>query len=349
MSINSLIYIFTFSLFPMLLLTPSRLHSQGAFEGRSAFEEAYSLEKSHPDRSIALYQQALNQGLDRKMSGAARWRLFYLLRDQKRFGEALALLDQFGSGKSIIKLADDLKEEIKNGWNIDDPALQSYLKGNAALRSNSDVEGRSYVEWFLDSLRLASGNRDFRIEILNRLIAAGRVEEALEVLEKSGPGGATERILRSDLLLRLGRKEEVRKDLTEMSTSTETLSDENRYRILYLLGRIYRDEGDLYKTVIYFRQAVRYSSGREAYRQLGLAAYTLYRKGYGSQAYSLLQAMPDVDDEDVMLLKSILAVEIRQDADSLKYLRKIKSSFRRSHSFLGERALALLRKYGEEE
>jgi tetratricopeptide (TPR) repeat protein len=348
--LSVLFHVFNVTLCAIFILIPIKaIHTEILYPGRSTFEEAYMLEKKQPDRAIQLYRIALGQGLDAKMHGAARWRLFYLLKDQKRYGEALALLNQLGSGKSINKVADDLKEQMRGNWNIESPALDSYLKGLSALSSGKPVDGRNYNEWFLESIQLAKGNRDFRLEIFNRLIAAGRVEDTLKVMEGIGDNSVTERILRDDLLLRLGRMEEAYQDLRTLASSIESLSDENRYRILYLLGRIHRDKNEIYPAILYFRQSVRYAKGNEAYRQLALAAYALYRIGCNEQAGSLLQNFPDVDDEDVVLLKNIVAVDTRKDEESLKYLRKIKNRFHAKRSFLDDRALQLLHRYGEED
>lgn len=325
------------------LFSKAPLHAKGN-SGKKYFEQAYRVEKSSPDTAIRLYRTALERGLDRKLTSAARWRLFYLLKGEKRYGEALILLPRLG-GK-LGRVSSDLHRDIKEYWKINDSALQNYVRGIQAM-NGANLE-KSHTDYFVQALRQSGGNRKFRMEIIERLVSGGRSSDVLSVLDHSGGQSSIEdRIFQADLMIRFNRLDEAEELLRkEIYASPGSLAREHKYRVLYLLGKVHRKNKDHERSILYFRLAAKYADTREANRQISLAAYSLYRRGYRSQANGLVRSLPSPQDPDVFLVKHVLGVEAENREDSYQALRKkrdwLKKRAENGASFLEQKALEIL-------
>lgn len=328
----------------------SPVNSIEEYRGRPYFEEAYQLEKVSPGQSVLLYEKALSLGLDDKMGRAAVWRLFYLYSDLKEYGKALTLLPRLGSSKGIARVAEKLQKDMAGEWKINDLALENYIQGVRVLQNGPGSDGKSAGEFFLSALSAAYGNNEFRMEILNRLIHAGRMEEALSVLDRNGVSSTEDRVMKADLLVSLKRYSDASAILKELAADNTFLDDGQKYRILYLLGRIERDAGDIERAVIYFRYAARYANEEERYRQIALAAFSLYRGGFKMQAAALMRSVPDVPDKNVRLLRLILGSEVDGNPEKINELVKMGETLDPStQSPLEQRALQLIGKFRRRE
>ncbi len=314
-----------------------------SYRGRTYFEEAYSIEKNSPARAIELYRLALSRGLDAKMNHAALWRLFHLYRETGEYGNALMLAPKLGKSRGVARVLENLKKDLADHWNINNQALEAYWNGVKSLAGYEGAGEKSYSDYFIEALSSAYGNREFRSEIMNRLVAAGKVEEALSVLDGDGITSLEDRIMKADLLLSLKRYDQADTMLREIAAGNEISKSGDKYRVLYLLAKIARSRNDLEKSVRYFRFAANYASEEEQFRQLALASYSLYRENYTQQAAALVRNIPNVSDENVMLLRAILGVEVDHSSERLEELREMAGSFSSSpQGYLENRALQIL-------
>lgn len=315
-------------------------------DGQEIFSKAYRLEESDPDESIRLYRQALGQRLDKELRKAAVWRLFYLYKKNKEYSEAILISDHLSDKKGVKRVLEDLKTDIKFEWKINDNALDHYWTGIHLLNAGkTDAEGHSHSDHFLMALKESPGNALFREEILNRLVMAGRDDEVLRMIGSEG-SGPEEQIIRADLLLKRNERNNAESILRSLAASEVYLTNSQKFRLLYLLGRIYRDRGDIPNGVRYFRYSTHYATGTKAVRNLALAAYALYRGGYNEQAYGLVSRLPGEGDSYVELLSLVLAVDVRNDEVAktklLKYRKPLEEQKKKgNNSFLIQRALHL--------
>lgn len=329
--------------------------------GRAAFEQAYALEKEDPAAAIELYEEALRSGLSAELAKAARWRLFYLHKDQRNYGRALNLSASLGSDKKLKNVLNDLYEEIAAYWKISRYAAEQYAAG---LRLLDAGKAPNAVQHFGKALKQNVRNEGFRRDITERLLKERRFTDALALFE--GIDHPAARMARADLLVKLKRREEARvlllaladentgvaekvsEDPKQEPAPQPQLSDADRAHILYLLGRIHRDGGDRISAVRYFRLAARYSDKDGAVRMNGLAAFSLYRDDHKDQALAILREMPGVEtDGNVRLLYLILRVEVERDGAAFQSLRNMQGDLIEQQrtggaSYLSDRALKLL-------
>ncbi len=342
------------------VLLAGSLHARGA---RATFEQAYALEKEDPAGAIELYEEALRAGLGTELAKAARWRLFYLHRDQKNYGRALNISSSLGSDKKLKNVLGDLYDEIAVHWKISRFAAEQYAAGLRLLDAGKSAEA---VKYFGKALKNNVRNEAFRRDITERLLRERRFSDALALFESLDHPAA--RLARADVLVKLKRREEARVLLLALARENTSdpekvsenpgqkpqpapvsqLSDADRAHILYLLARIHRDGGDRVSAVRYFRLAARYSDDVGAVRMNGLAAFSLYRDDHKPQALEILRNLPGVEsDANVRLLYLILRVEIDRDGPAFQSLRNMQGDLIEqqrtgSASYLTDRALKLL-------
>jgi tetratricopeptide (TPR) repeat protein len=324
--------------------------------GRHIFEEAYTAEKENPATAIKLYREALDTGLSRELAQAARWRLFYLYRQSRAYGEALETAGELGSDRKLKNVLGDLYAEIAATYRIPETAAREYAAGLRMLARNKDADALPHFE---RALRHQANNEVFRQEITRLLIQRGRSAQALALLERVSTGqGVAGDLARADLLVKLGRGPEALRLLGDLAVRANAdgvpiyIAPQDRSQMLYLLGRIVRRTGARGEAIRYFRQAAREAAASTpvdpamAARMQGLAAYGLYREGHTVQARSLLETVTLADDFDVNLLLLVLRAEVDEDTIALRKLRalapELRERKRSGHgSYLINRALEL--------
>ncbi len=344
-------------LFLLLAAIGSPAFAQGGYAGRPYFEEAYRLESSEPDKSIGLYKKALQSGLDAKMRSAAVWRLFHLHRNQKQYGAAWLMLPKLGSGQGTSKIRSDLMNDMLFAWKISQTALDHYLKGISALDSGSS----DYSRHFSAAVAASGGNLVFHKEISDRLLEYGRNQEAYSLMRASDSSAPAAALLEADNLLQQGRTEEAEQLLRNTSLlyipsengqsysagPAASLSQNDRFTLLYLMARIYREKGNIYESTVFFRLASHYAQGEEQNRQISLAAFGLYKNGYPLQAYLLVYRLPLSSDYNMRLLSLVLKTEVADDSASWEALTAMEKELQEQKSkgnggFLTEKALRLI-------
>lgn len=309
-----------------------------ARDGRALFEEGYRVEKSQPERAASLYRSALDAGLALELAKAARWRLFFLCREQGWYLEAFEVLKTLPHKESI---EDGLLDDVRSQWGL---KREEFLGLYGALR---ELRKRAIPgERELHDLRKAYGaasNRGKR-EIDRWLKERG--QEAILVQLAAGDKNLTETetaIRGTSYWIDRGEPGKARTAL-ELQLRATSLTRDEKARVLYLLGRLERLEENP-DAAVAFRIACNYASGKEKDRLTALAAFNLYRDGQAEQAWALARRVrvESVDDDGMQLFLTVLEADVRGDAVALARLRSQEKSIRRQErGFLTTKALEIL-------
>lgn len=332
------------------LSVPLMSQSRSISPGKADFEKAYSLENSDPNTAAEFYESALSKGLDPELKHAARWRLFYVYRNTGQHAKAYFMLDSFGTSSRMSSVREGLKKDMQKDWRVDEKTVDLYLEGLDAFREGEKDRGVSLLNRALDR---APGSSLFRREVVERFTAEGQQAEAARVASRSKGATPSESLLGADLKLNGGDPEGARDVAMGVATGDPGLLKEaDLSHIPYILGRVERENGNLEKTVEYFRTAARYATGDEANRMNALAAYSLYRAGYRHQAYLILDPVSQTRDRNVLLLRDILRVEEASDNTALQELRTMRNELLEDRKkgrggFLVNRALEVMDRAGK--
>jgi tetratricopeptide (TPR) repeat protein len=308
-------------------------------KGLELFQKAYSLEKSDPQGAARLYNASIAAGLDHKLTVAARWKLYYIYKNSNNFFNAIPLLSLFGSGSQIDTVKEDLYTDIRHFFNISREGADQYSRGILLLVSK---EPRDAVEPFRNAIRLNPFSSVLKKSIIALLNEAGLTEEAMRLARESSGNPVEASLQEADILVKRGKFQDAKRILENVSSADWGMDDDAKGRILYLLGRVERDQGNVAEAISYFRMAGRYSNGEALSRQLSLAAYGLMQLGLDIQAYALVKKIQDSKDGNVHLIRLILHCSPGNILSSCEELRKYRSGFRSDPSFLSQRALRLI-------
>lgn len=299
-----------------------------ALPGREIFERAYNIEKDDPRAAVGLYQQALESKMEPELHKTARWRLVYLFKQLEEYTEALLLVETLGSEKSTKVVQRDIRRDMSFRWGLPAAAVESYIKGIGLLQKSvakavrkRSVVKQPYLVHFRKAIERAPQSQTLRMKITQRLNLSGQGAAALQFLEASLEASPAYHLMRADSLLRLKRGDEAEEALRKVAQSDATLETAEKARLLYLLGRIYRNRNLHERAVPYFRLAAFYAEGVEKQRQKALAAYSLYNADLPLQAMALLRGLPaEIEDYNIRLLRLVLRVEVDEDFEALQEL-----------------------------
>lgn len=311
-----------------------------ARDGRSLFEEGYRIEKTNPERAAALYRSALESGLAMELARAARWRLFFLCREQGWYIEAFETLKGLPHKESI---EDGLLDDVKSQWGLkreEFAGMFSVLRGlrKRANPSESDLQ-------LLRKAYSASSNRGKR-EIDRWLKEQGQEQLLVQIASADKNLSETETAVRTaSYWIDRGEPEKARSALVEQLRAS-SLSKEEAAKLLYLLGRLERLQENSDATV-FFRIACNYASGKEKDRLTALAAFNLYREGHSEQAWTLSRAVRgEVEDAGMQLFLTVLEADVTGDRKAVERLRSQEKSLRRQEKgFLTTRALEIIGRF----
>jgi predicted Zn-dependent protease len=341
-----------FFLFILIIPATESVYAQSGYNGRPYFEEAYRLETSDPLKSAELYKKAMQYGLDDKMKSAAVWRVFHLYKSQKRYASAYLMLPRLPSGQGIGKVQSDLSQDMMYAWKIDSGILDIYLRGiNALASKNGNSDYRSH---FLSAVSRTPGNAVFHKEISDRLIESGRQEEAFSIIRQSDQNAPAAALLEADYLISQDRLNEAEILLNKISVGTDKgISSADRFQLLYLLAKIEKEKNNTYESIVYYRLAAQYAQAEEQNRQISLAAFSIYKAGYPSQAYALIYRLPESSDFNMNLLSLVLRVYVAGDQAAVNRLismeKELKAQRNKSGpSFLVDNALQLIGKRSQQ-
>jgi len=277
--------------------------------GQRLFAEAQQMEEVAPDRSLELYEEALKHRLDAKLRRAALYRIRVL---KSRSGP---LSDVPLSGEAEV----------------------AYKEGLELLRAG---EG-GYLEKFAAAIELSADKDPVRLRVARDLARAGQTDQARSQLEVARRQGAEYSLFYIDLLVSLKSLKKAEDELEWLSA--QELSAAEKPRILYLWGRIKREQEEEVQAVRYFRLASGYARGSESDRYRALAAFSLYRLGYAIQARSLMRSLDGPPQSDFKLLDLLLAVEVDRDARAQEALKRyVKQMDQKNPGFLEKRALEMV-------
>ncbi len=314
----------SFALFSAAVICTGFLHAQPS--GMALFEQGYKAEDHNPEQAAELYRRAISSGLHPQVESAARWKLFYLYRRLGDVERALGLLTEMGSPHGIDDVYDDFRREVKYRYQISNENAVVFLAGVRFLGAH---DSQSAVLKFRECAKSSKVNRVLRIQIVRLLSRAGENKAAGEFLEELDDDVPEVRILRAESLLARGELREAEKIALELADSRGELERDVKFRILYLLGRITRDNGDDAKSVIYFRQAANFAGGAAGDRYTALAAFSLYRAGLPRQAKAVLGYVGDGSDPSIRLLSLILRYEVDKDIYAFYELVRMRESLER--------------------
>ncbi|MBE7440401.1 MAG: hypothetical protein HS115_18270 [Spirochaetales bacterium] len=279
-----------------------------AHTGQRLFAEAQQMEAVAPDRALELYEEALQHRLDSKLRRATLYRI------------------------KVLKARAAPSSEIS----LTGEAAVAYREGLELLKAGEN----GYLEKFAAAIELATEKEALRLRVARDLARAGQADQARIHLEPARRRGPEYTIFYIDLLVSLKSYKKAEEELHWLSE--QEVSAEEKPRILYLLGRLKRDQQNEVGAIRYFRLASGYARGAEADRYRALAAFSMYRLGYAIQARSLLRSLDGPPQSDFKLLDLLLAAEVDGDIRSLEALKRyVKQMDRSSPGFLEKRALEL--------
>ncbi|MDH5656377.1 MAG: hypothetical protein OEZ34_10745 [Spirochaetia bacterium] len=325
--------------FLVFLLGYGAIFGEGT--GMFYFKQAYQIEKTDPSSAAALYRKAISEGLHRKIYNAARWRLYYIYKQLDQFENAVVLLSTFGSGKQIENVRKSLVSQIAYYYSISFEAGDQFAEG---LLFNQQDPDRAF-DFFQKALSNSKNNYKLRNDIVKILMRNGRDRDAKNLFSSVSETPADEMISRADILINSKKLNEAGSILYDLARENNSLTDRQKYRILYLLGKIEKGKRNEYAAIVYFRQASRYDSNSDAEYSMALAAYALYKQGNVDSAYGLLRDYSLSKDSNIELLQLILKIEVEEDSKSLKKLRTKENALKNNNSFLAKQGLILIQKY----
>ncbi|MCB1327195.1 MAG: hypothetical protein H7A21_00640 [Spirochaetales bacterium] len=302
-----------------LVFSFTQLQARDESAGRSDFDLAYRFENDAPSTAILLYERALRLGLQDDMARAARWRLFYLYRGTGEYGQAFALLPRLGGGSRLNAIAAETRSEAARWLGIPEAEVGRFYEAVRKLRANHDPEAARQVTAMVQAHPGAIALRQFS---LGELADNGHSDLALELLGAEESDLAA-RLERADVLIRLG-KPALAQDLLYRISETPDLPTAQMSRMLYLMGRIYRDSEQHNLAVACFRMAAHYAQENGQDRLRALAAFSLYRMGLASQARALMRGLEEDRSEAIRLFMLVLQVDVDHDAAALAELRAMR-------------------------
>ncbi|MBW7858887.1 MAG: hypothetical protein H3C43_11495 [Leptonema sp. (in: Bacteria)] len=307
-------------------------------DGRSVFEEAYRIEKSEPVESAKLYKKAISYGLPAELSKAAKWRLYFLCKDQQWYFDAYQALKSVAHKKSI---EDSLMADIKSYWGLNKETFLSYAKSAAILEKSKTASDSE-----ISTLRSAysQGTNQFRNDLDRWLKDNGFESLSIQLASTDQNMSNVEAIIRTaSYHVDKNDATSAKKALQPLLESTKLTQDE-KYRVMYLLGRIERS-GLGNDTVPRFLMAANYGIGKEKNRQIALAAFSLYRDGFTEQAAELTVKIPveSIEDPGMKLFLDVVAADVNNDDRAIARLKSKENQLRKEkNSFLAQRALLVL-------
>ena len=326
-------------LFFLILFVSMDLYATDG-KGMEYFKEAYRIEKTNPAGAASLYRQAIGEGLEKKLYNAARWRLFYIYKELDEFENAILLLNTFGQGKEIENIRRSLVLQIAYYYGIPSESAENFAAGLALNRSNSE---KSFL-YFQSALSSSKKNYRLRNDIVKILIRNGRDSDASQIFRIVAETPIDEMISRADILIGRKNYQEARSILYNLSVDSYNLTDEQKYKILYLLGKIEKGQNNEHIAVVYFRQAFRYERKNGGIYSAALSAYSLYKQGNSQSAYGLLKDFPLSNDSNIELLQLILLIEVADDRTAFERLKTREEALKNDSGFLPQQALNLLEK-----
>lgn len=309
--------------------------------GLKLFEQAYELEKTDPQKSASLYRQAFKEGLDQKLQHAARWRMYYLYKSQDDFRNALLLLNSFGTGKQIDNVRESLHNQIAYYFGISPESAELYAQGIYLLEIKDKRE--KGIDKLLEAQSASSKNQKFRNEIIRILSGTGDSAAVGRIIQNSALTPVDEQITRADFFIKEKNWKQARSTIDILLSQESQLSDTQKYKILYLLATVEKNQGNSDASVIYYRMASRYEES-SSFRGNALAAFNLYRIGEIHPAWGLLSGYALSEDYNVRLLQLILQVKVEADNKALQELNKMEYRLKRDNSFLAAEAVEILGK-----
>ncbi|MBI3395190.1 MAG: hypothetical protein HY042_05100 [Spirochaetia bacterium] len=329
------------SLSLFLLIVPLMNLSANPY-AKAIFEQAYRAEEKEPDEAVKLYRKALASGLDAPLATAARWKLFYLYKKSGDIQKALLTLGDLGWGRPLDSVYEELRRDLRHRFTISDESAALFLAGAKSLATE---DKKNALKHFRESVKKSPNSLELRGQVVSLLSTSGETESAMEFLREDDDSPPL-LVLRADALVARGNLGEARTILRELSVRTD-LDNAVKGRVLYLHGRIAREENNVPAAVRYFRLAASYLSDGEAERQNALAAFSLYKAGYAVQAKALLDTVTDPDDWNIELLSLILRVQVDGDADARAELTRMRprleqAALKEKSAFLPKRALDLI-------
>lgn len=328
------------------LLSASLLHSvplKAQPSGMALFELGYKAEEDNqPDQAAELYRRAIAAGLHPQIEAAAKWKLFYLYRKLGYLEKAVTLLAEMGNPHGIDDVYDELRRDVRYRYQLTDSGAVMFLN-SVRLFGSGDHAGA--IQKFHECTKAAPQSRPLRIQIVRILSKAGEAKAAAEFLEELDDSVPEVLILRAENLHARGEVKDAEKIVRRLADTDGELEPDVKFRVLYLLGRITRDNGNFGQSVIYFRQAANYAGGAAADRHVALAAFSLYRAGMPRQAKALLGQVGDGDDANIRLLSLVLRYEVDNDIYAFYELVRMRESIERESKgkpgFLQRRAIEI--------
>ena len=332
-------------------------------KGVRIFHKAYKEEESNSNKkaAIELYERALKLGIDKNLERVALWRLLYLYSDDNNYIKMLEVANNKNINKNIYNYT---KKVLVKKWYVPESQFSLLAKGAKGLQKeyqmkNLKKEGQLKQQY--PKIPAETGGKDedyffllFRSKPNNQKkdtgIARKRgaknerrlLHNVLKLYSHYEQERAAIYLLnrldeyhleKANLLVKIGENKLAKKLLLNLANTSEekssTLKKEEKGNILYLLGQIYSKEKKYLLAVGSFRMAARYSSqsSRQQERMLSLSAYTLYKAEKREQALNMLESIHVTENTYGFFLRLLLRVELKEDKDALRELKKRKKYF----------------------
>lgn len=317
-------------------IDPGALLAQSS--GRALFEQAYRTEAEDPHKAMQLYRQALARGLDGNLRRTAHIRLNFL---QKKVGGPPPSDADSPGGFNPNTIGREL-----GAAGVPKRAVDNFLRGLRLLNEKGTPENPEPFMAFWRPALQQSPLPALRIQMARALAASGKARRGIALIDEVDAYRPEYGIVKADLLLQTRRPEDARMLLLNLAARHD-MNEKSKVRILYLLGRIARDEKNTLGAVRYFRLASRYGDRGQQVRYRSLAAFTLYKANMPLQARGLMRGLPTRHNRNIHLLDLILRVQVDNEKQAREELSAMLPEITRrvdsgGGSFLERRALEIL-------
>ena len=313
-----------------------------AQNGETFFQKGYSYENAPiPDtvQAIANYEQALTFKLDKKIQDVIIWRLLYLYKNQYDHLLAIKKILELPNINEKNKILNKIYSSLALKWNFSKFVTK---KIESLLFSLYDDNKNIYEEHAIFLLSNYKEHHLLKKFIMYSFLHYDKVPELIRIMEDLGD----ESIQKIELYLYAKNITIAHNLLLKKASSGEfSQNNEDYAKILYLLGRVYREKKKYELAISCFRLAASYAK-EDRDRMLSLAAYSLFQIHLPEQALSLLKNIKIKKYDESYFLKLLLQIEIEQNTASMEEILALKDYIaKQPSSMIFKRLLQFIKTY----
>ncbi|MCB1174980.1 MAG: tetratricopeptide repeat protein [Leptospiraceae bacterium] len=302
----------------LLMVVPDTLSANG----RESFEAAYRIEKKNPERAMQLYQQALQGGLNTELRRAAMWRLFYLYQDLGYYDQAIRLAASLGVNPTRVKkVSGSLVENVGKKMNLDRERAGLYVNAMHQSRYPESSDCQITESEYTEALKAYPEHKALQSMLAKGALACKKGSVAIGAFRKCASRLCQFQL--AELYYDTNQYSRGRTLMMGLALQSD-LAAADRSRILYMLGKSWREQRDCGKATYYYRLAAQYADEERRERHNALAAYSLYSCGLKNQARALFRSNQAADDEMLRIFNLVLEADVDKDPQAKKELKDMR-------------------------